>query len=155
MSLTVGVASSRADVAGNEAVGAEAGAQTASVPRCGNTPHIKKLKTGTEVSSCATYQVGGYEWVAWLALPQFPKLQNGIQIAVLVTWGGLKVFLGVFQGHVVCNSTLEVARCCALFRGLPETGLVERIGVERTGMVVVEMVGQNDSLWLHAKASQI
>lgn len=94
MSLTVGVASSRADVAGNEAVGAEAGAQAASVPRGGKTPHIKKLKTGTEVSSCATYQVGGYEWVTWLALPQFPKLQNGIQIAVLVTWGGLKSIPG-------------------------------------------------------------
>lgn len=55
----------------------------------------------------------------------------------------------------MCNSTLETAQSCALFRGLPETGLVERTGVERTGMVVVEMVGQNDSLWLHAKASQI
>ena len=39
---------------------------------------------------------------------------------------------------------------CEPFQGLLEIGLVER-----TGVMVVEMVGWNNSLWIHAKPSQI
>lgn len=57
--------------------------------------------------------------------------------------------LGVFQGNHVCDSALDIAQSCALFQGLLEPGLVIWIGV------VVEMVGQNASLRVLAKASQI
>lgn len=58
--------------------------------------------------------------------------------------------LGVFQGNHVCDSALDMAQSCALFQGLLESGLVIWIRV-----VVVEMVGQNASLRVLAKASQI
>lgn len=58
-------------------------------------------------------------------------------------WGG-----GVV--NIVCNSTLKTTQSCEPFQGLLETGLVER-----TGVMVVETVGWNDSLWIYAKPSQI
>ena len=62
----------------------------------------------------------------------------------------LRVCLGRGAVNIICNSTLKMTQSCEPFQGLLEIGLVER-----TGVMVVEMVGWNNSLWIHAKPSQI
>lgn len=55
----------------------------------------------------------------------------------------------VFQEYLACGRALEMAQSCASFR-LLKLGLVER-----TGVGVLDMVGQNVSLQRPAKASQV